>query len=94
MIVQGRVVWFNLDKKFGFVEVENGGGDAFLHIAALKGAGYVAVPAGTTLRFRVEPSRGRQRVAEIVAVDTSTARTGEPQPILWKANGNSVGDGL
>ena len=45
-IVSGRVSWFNLDKKFGFVELERGLGDAFLHVSALKEAGYVSVPAG------------------------------------------------
>ena len=52
--VRRRVSWFKLDKKFGFVELEDGSGDAFLHVAALKAAGYVSVPAGTTVRVRVE----------------------------------------
>ncbi len=54
MIARGRVSWFKLDKKFGFVELEGGAGDAFLHVAVLKSAGYVSVPAGTSMRVRVE----------------------------------------
>lgn len=30
MIASGRVSWFKPDKKFGFVELEGGIGDAFL----------------------------------------------------------------
>ena len=45
MIAWGRVSWFKLDKKFGFVELEEGMGDAFLHVSVLKAAGYVTIPA-------------------------------------------------
>lgn len=33
MIALGRVSWFKLDRKFGFVELEGGVGDAFLHVS-------------------------------------------------------------
>src|SRR5215211_3695492 len=40
LIANGRVSWFNLGKKYGFVELERGMGDAFLHVSVLKEAGY------------------------------------------------------
>ena len=80
----GRVSWFKLDRKFGFVKLDGGAGDAFLHVAVLKPAGYVSVPAGTTMRVRVEQEQGRVRVVEVLSVDTSTARPGEPAPVLRK----------
>jgi len=81
----GVVSWFKLDKKFGFVELENREGDAFLHVSALKEAGYVSVRAGTTLRVNVEKEEGgRLRVTEVISVDTSTARSGEPPAVLRK----------
>ena len=89
MIATGRVSWFNIDKKFGFVELDGGGEDAFLHVSVLKDAGYVSVPAGTTLRVRLEPERARLRVAEVLDVNTSTARPGEPAPVPRKDGGNS-----
>ena len=61
MIGRGRVSWFRLDKKFGFIELE-GIGDAFLHVSVLKSAGYVSVLAGTTMRVRIEQEQGRRRV--------------------------------
>ena len=89
MIATGRVSWFKLDKKFGFVALEDGDGDAFLHVSVLKAAGYVSIPAGTRLQVRLEQERGRLRVVEVLQVDTSTARAGEPAPVLRKGNGRA-----
>jgi cold shock CspA family protein len=72
MILAGRVAWFDIKKQFGFVKVE-GRRDTFLHRSVLKPAGYVFLPVGTTLRFTTEVVKGKPRVAEIHAVDTSTA---------------------
>ena len=90
-VASGRVRWFNLEKKFGFVELCEGLGDAFLHISVLKAAGYAAVPGGTTLRVRVVPEQGRQRVLEVLTVDTSTARPGEPPAVVRKAPADKIG---
>ena len=84
MTVTGKVAWFDLAKQFGFVALSNGHGDAFLHMAVLKEAGYVWLPRGTTVRVRIEQERGKQRVAEVLEIDTSTARPGENEPILRK----------
>ncbi len=84
MIASGRVSWFKLEKKFGFVELEGGVGDAFLHVSVLKAAGYVTIPAGTTIRIRVETQAGRRRVVEVLSIDTSTALEGEPAPVKSK----------
>ena len=84
MVGNARVSWFSLDKKFGFVSLDGTAVDAFLHLSVLKSAGYVSVPAGTSLRVRVEPDRGRLRVMEVSNVDASTALAGEPAPVLRK----------
>lgn len=65
MTLEGRVRWFNLDKKFGFVALANEAGDAFIHLSVLKAAGFVTLPAGATLRMRVETVDGKPRVVEI-----------------------------
>jgi CspA family cold shock protein len=80
LVARGQVSWFNPEKRFGFVKLENRLGDAFLHFDVLKAGGYYFVPRGTTVQVRVEPDRGKQRVAELLLVDTSTARQGEPPP--------------
>ena len=80
VIATGHVSWFNPDKQFGFVKLEDRLGDAFLHMHVLKEGGYYFVPRGTTVQVRVEPDRGKYRVAEVLHVDTSTAHHGEPPP--------------
>ena len=84
MTATGTVAWFDLDKQFGFLALEGGQGDAFLHMSILKEAGFVWIPRGTTMRVRVEEDRGKRRVAEVLEVDPSTARPGESEPILRK----------
>jgi cold shock protein len=84
MTVTGTVAWFDLTKQFGFVALSNGDSDAFLHMSVLKEAGYVWLPRVTTVRVKVEQDRGKQRVAEVLEIDTSTARVGENEPILRK----------
>jgi CspA family cold shock protein len=82
MTVTGTVAWFDSDKQFGFVSLSNGYGDAFLHMSVLKEAGYYWIPQGTTVRVRIEEDRGKKRVAEVLEIDTGTARPGENDPIL------------
>jgi len=83
----GRVSWFNLEKQFGFVKLDEPLGDAFLHMTVLKDAGFYFVPRGTTVQVRVKPERGKYRVVEVLHVDTSTARHGEPPPVVRKPKG-------
>src|SRR5829696_6564323 len=92
LIANGRVSWFNLGKKFGFVELHRGMRDAFLHVSVLKEAGYVSVPVGTTMQVRVEPERGRQRIVEVLSVDARTANPSEPPPVVRKQPVNAIAD--
>ena len=80
----GRVSWFNPKKQFGFVKLEGGGGDAFLHMSVLKAGGYYSLPRGTTVQVRLEPDGGKRRVVQVLSVDTSTAQHGEPPPLIRK----------
>ena len=73
----GAVVkWFNAEKGFGFVELEGGGGDAFLHISVLSRAGYQTVQPGATLRVLTSAGQKGPQVAEVNSVDESTATPG------------------
>ena len=74
---EARVKWFNPDKGFGFVELTDGSGEAFLHIRQVEAAGHSTLPSGTTLVIQVGPGQKGSQVNGIVRVDTSTA---EPEP--------------
>lgn len=75
-IVDATVKWFNPEKGFGFVEVGDGSGDAFLHINALQTAGHDAVAPGTRLRVQVGQGQKGAQVTNVIEVDTSTAIAG------------------
>ncbi len=66
--VAAVVKWYNPDKGFGFVELDDGTGDAFLHASAVERAGSGALAAGTTLRVRVGQGQKGRQVTEITHV--------------------------
>jgi cold shock protein len=76
--VRATVKWFNPEKGFGFVAVENGG-DAFLHAAVLGRSGREEVPQGATLEVRTGPGQKGLQVTEVVSVDESTATPARPR---------------
>ena len=71
--VSGVVKWFNPEKGFGFVELSDGSGDAFLHGSVLTQGGIAAVQPGETLEVRVGPGHKGPHVTEVLSVDSSTA---------------------
>ncbi len=54
--VQAVVKWYNPDKGFGFVQLADGSGDAFLHVSVVERSGHDSVPPGATSRSA--PVRG------------------------------------
>ena len=71
--IDATVKWFKTDKGFGFVELGNGTGDAFLHIGALQSAGYESVPPGAKLKVQVTQGQKGAQVSRVLEVDTSSA---------------------
>jgi CspA family cold shock protein len=71
--VNGIVKWFSPEKGFGFVELSDGSGDAFLHGSVLAQSGIDAVQPGETLEVRVGPGHKGPHVTEVLSVDSSTA---------------------
>ena len=71
--VSGVVKWFNPEKGFGFVELSDGSGDAFLHGSVLGQSGINTVQLGETLEVRVGPGHKGPHVTEVLSIDSSTA---------------------
>src|SRR5215467_10825070 len=77
---QAKVKWFNGEKGFGFVELTDGSGEAFLHISVVEAAGHTALESGTTLTVRVGQGAKGPQITEITAVDSSTAEPSRGRP--------------
>ena len=76
--VKAVVKWFRGDRGFGFVELADGGGDAFLHASVLGRIGVQQVETGETLEVRVSPGQRGPQVTEVLNVDSSTAAPARP----------------
>ena len=58
--MKGNVKWFNAEKGFGFIQVENGE-DVFVHFSAIEGEGFKSLDEGQEVEFDVvEGARGPQ----------------------------------
>jgi len=73
------VKWYNPDKGFGFVQLADGSGDAFLHASVLERGGHNSVSPGATLEVRIGPGPKGPQVTEVVSVDATTAQQEKPR---------------
>ena len=94
--VQAVVKWYNPDKGFGFVQLADGSGDAFLHVSVVERSGHDSVQPGATLEVRAGPGPKGPQVTEILSVDSSTAQQEPPRrarserPVYPPADGAAV----
>jgi len=77
--IQAVVKWYNPDKGFGFVQLADGSGDAFLHVSVVERSGHDSVPPGATLEVRAGPGPKGPQVTEILSVDSGTAQQEMPR---------------
>jgi CspA family cold shock protein len=54
IMTTGTVKWFNSTKGFGFIQPDNGGADAFVHISAVERAGMRDLVEGQKVGFELE----------------------------------------
>ena len=67
--VDGTVKFFNGTKGFGFIQREDGGPDAFVHISAVERAGMAGLNEGQRVSFELElDRRGKQAAINLTAL--------------------------
>lgn len=54
-MAQGTVKWFNSQKGYGFIAMENGK-DIFVHHKAIQGSGYKSLDEGDRVQFEIRNS--------------------------------------
>lgn len=89
--VDASVKWFNPEKGFGFAELADGSGDAFLHVAILQAAGLDSVAPGAKMKVNVGQGAKGPQITRVLEVDESAAA--QPAPSRSGGPGGRVGGG-
>ena len=59
-MARGTVKWFNLQKGYGFIQPQGGGGrDVFVHISAVEKAGLSTLNEGQIIEYDEVVNRGK-----------------------------------
>ncbi|GGA41486.1 cold-shock protein [Pelagibacterium lentulum] len=65
-MISGKVKFFNSTKGFGFIQPDQGGQDAFVHISAVERAGLSTLVEGQAVSYDLETGRdGRASATNI-----------------------------
>jgi CspA family cold shock protein len=59
----GTVKWFNATKGYGFIQPDDGGKDAFVHISAVERSGLNGLYEGQTVQFELVTDRRTGKVS-------------------------------
>ncbi|TKD51802.1 cold-shock protein [Sphingomonas baiyangensis] len=67
-MITGTVKFFNVDKGYGFIAPEGGGGDAFVHISAVERAGMRTLDTDQRVSYELETdNRGKTSAVNLQA---------------------------
>ena len=64
----GTVKWFNPTKGFGFIQPDDGGSDAFVHISAVERSGLAGLNEGQKVTYELETGRNGKEAATNIAL--------------------------
>lgn len=61
----GIVKWFNPTKGYGFIQLEDGSRDVFVHITALEQSGLATLAEGQKVTFDLETVKGKTAATNV-----------------------------
>ena len=64
----GTVKWFNPVKGYGFIEPEDGGKDAFVHVSAVERAGISSLNEGQKVSYELQEGQNGKTSAENLSI--------------------------
>ncbi len=64
-VKKGRVKWFDSRKGYGFIELEDGSGDVFVHFSDIEGEGYKTLEEGEEVEFEIIKSEKGPKAAHV-----------------------------
>jgi CspA family cold shock protein len=56
-VTTGTVKFFNAEKGYGFISLESGDKDVFVHFSNIQGTGYKTLEEGQKVEFDIAPGR-------------------------------------
>ena len=65
----GRVKWFDSRKGYGFIELEDGSGDVFVHFTDIQGMGYRTLEEGQKVKFEIIDTDKGPKASNVEAVE-------------------------
>lgn len=72
-MITGKVKWFNLNKGYGFIQPDNGGSDAFVHISALEDAGIRNLNEGQAVSYELASNNGKTSAVNLKLINANAA---------------------
>ncbi|EFM12646.1 cold-shock DNA-binding domain protein [Paenibacillus curdlanolyticus YK9] len=63
--MKGTVKWFNAEKGYGFIQVENGE-DVFVHFSAITGEGFKTLEEGQAVEFDITDGNRGPQAANVI----------------------------
>ena len=63
----GTVKFFNADKGYGFIQPDDGGKDAFVHISAVEAAGMGTLQKDQRVSYELTEDRGKASATNLAA---------------------------
>ncbi|KAM1552296.1 hypothetical protein ACFXTH_044446 [Malus domestica] len=68
--LSGTVKWFNDQKGFGFITLNDGGEDLFIHQSLVRSEGFHTLGDGETVEYTVEEDAGgRTKAVDVIGPD-------------------------
>ena len=68
VVTTGTVKFFNAEKGYGFISLEDGAKDVFVHYSNISGSGYKTLEEGQKVEFDVAPGRKGDEAQNVRAV--------------------------